>query len=230
MERLVETELLDTLPAQDQRALRSRADLRRINWLMGNAGVLLRLLRRAIGPHRLVEIGAGDGTFLLRIARQLAPKWGHVEAVLVDQQSLLGTETLEGFSQLGWKVQTVQADVFDWLAEPGPAPETIVMANLFLHHFSEEQLRRLLQLASARCRAFVACEPRREVSALTASRLLGLIGCNAVTRHDAPASVRAGFSGRDLSALWPSDESWQTDEGRAGMFGHFFVAWKSTAS
>ena len=229
MERLVESEWLDTLPAHDRRALRSRADLRRINRLMGNAGVLLRLLRRAVGPRRVVEIGAGDGTFLLRMARQLAPKWGRIEAVLVDQHRLLSPETREGFSRLGWRVQAVEADVFEWLAEPGHDPDTVVVANLSLHHFSEGQLRRLLQLASARCRAFVACEPRREVFALTASRLLGLIGCNAVTRHDAPASVRAGFAGRELAALWPADESWKIDEGRAGMFGHFFVAWKSTA-
>jgi hypothetical protein len=51
-----------------------------------------------------------------------------------------------------------------------------------------------------------------------------LIGCNAVTRHDAAASVRAGFAGRELSALWPARPGWRLREGRAGLFSHLFVA------
>ena len=69
-----------------------------------------------------------------------------------------------------------------------------------------------------------ACEPRRSRFALRASRLLGLIGCNDVTRHDAAASVRAGFAGRELSALWPDEAGWQIDERPAAPFSHLFVA------
>jgi hypothetical protein len=54
--------------------------------------------------------------------------------------------------------------------------------------------------------------------------LLWAIGCNAVTRHDATVSVRAGFSGNELSALWPADSGWQLTERRAGFFSHVFVA------
>jgi len=56
------------------------------------------------------------------------------------------------------------------------------------------------------------------------SRAVGLIGCNRVTRHDAPASVRAGFTGRELSQLWPEPESWLLEERAAGPFSHLFVA------
>ena len=98
------------------------------------------------------------------------------------------------------------------------------MATLFLHHFSEAELRRLLEQAARRADVFLACEPRRDVVSLGAARLLGLLGCNDVTRHDARLSVRAGFAGKELSALWPAGGGWRLTERRAGGFSHCFVA------
>jgi hypothetical protein len=60
--------------------------------------------------------------------------------------------------------------------------------------------------------------------ALTASRLLRIIGATVITRHDAVVSVRAGFAGRELSALWPGDNQWQLSEQSAGWFSHCFIA------
>jgi hypothetical protein len=53
---------------------------------------------------------------------------------------------------------------------------------------------------------------------------LPLIGCNAVTRHDAAASIRAGFAGGELSALWPGAETWRIDERKCGFSSHCFMA------
>jgi hypothetical protein len=75
-----------------------------------------------------------------------------------------------------------------------------------------------------RASVFVACEPRRSRTALVGSHLLGLIGCNDVTRHDAVASVVAGFHGRELSMLWPQSTAWTLDEGPRGLFSHLLVA------
>ena len=59
---------------------------------------------------------------------------------------------------------------------------------------------------------------------LACSRLLWAVGCNAITQHDAAASVRAGFAGHELSALWPGDDGWILTEKPAGLFSHVFVA------
>ena len=99
-----------------------------------------------------------------------------------------------------------------------------VVANLFLHHFSAPQLAGLLAGAARRAKVFIALEPRRSVWALAVSRMLWVIGCNGVTRHDAPVSVRAGFAGGELSRLWPAAEGWSLVERRAGWFSHLFVA------
>jgi hypothetical protein len=127
------------------------------------------------------------------------------------------------FASLGWKAVAVRADVFEFLARRGPRFDAIV-ANLFLHHFEREPLRRLLELIAARCALFVACEPRRTRVALQASRLVGVLGCNDVTRHDAVVSVRAGFAGQEITELWPREWGWRLAEKAARPFSHLFVA------
>ena len=68
MQRRVEPELLDTLPADDPAAQRSRRELRLINAIMGNHRWLEREVRRSIRPGwRVLELGAGDGTFGARL-------------------------------------------------------------------------------------------------------------------------------------------------------------------
>lgn len=101
-----------------------------------------------------------------------------------------------------------------------------IVSNLFLHHFPDEALQELLGRAAERTRIFIAVEPRRSAWAHAFSRLVGLLGCNAVTRHDAPISVEAGFTDGDLSGHWPAGRGWSLREGRAGFFSHVFVATK----
>jgi len=233
MPRRVEPEWLDELPPQDARATASRKDLQRINSIMGHVSLLARLLQNAIageGIRRIVELGAGDGTFLLRLARRLSAHGRPLQVVLVDRQEIVTSKTLESFRNLGWGVEVVVADVFAWLDTPLLPDNTCIIANLFLHHFHEDQLRQLFGQASLGSRLFAACEPRRSWLALGASRMLGAIGCNAVTRHDAVISVRAGFVDGELSACWPENRRWKLIEQKAGLFSHCFVAGQGAPS
>lgn len=226
MKRIVQPELLDELPHDDPRALHSRRDIARINHIVGNGRILVNLLRTGMGrkiPRRIVEFGAGDGTFMLELARQLSVTWKGIELVLVDRTNAFTPKTWWAFKALGWQVQYAVADVFDWL-EKADVKADIMAANLFLHHFQEKDLARLLALAAGRCDAFAACEPGRGQLPLAFSRTLGLIGCNAVTRHDAGVSVQAGFAGNEISALWPENLLWNLQERPEGWFSHAFLA------
>ena len=225
MPRLIEPEWLDDLPSEDPRAIRSRNDLRRINGIMGHVGFFTRIFSnsfRGQSPRRIVEIGTGDGILLLNVAGRLGLRSPKNEATLLDLHPVVSAETTEAMAALGWTTRVEKADVFNWAAHKEPVD--VVMANLFLHHFPDESLSRLFRLISQRASVFVACEPRRGSFALTASRLVGLIGCNDVTRHDAVISVRAGFRARELSDLWPSASGWKLDEAKTGLFSHGFVA------
>jgi hypothetical protein len=120
-------------------------------------------------------------------------------------------------------VRSIESDIFHWLKNSTVKPD-VVLANLVLHHFTNAQLTGLFSEMAEKANAIIAVEPRRSRWPLFCTRLLGLIGCNAITRHDAPVSVRAGFIDRELSALWPHNNEWELTERRVGLFSHLFVA------
>ena len=231
MARVVEPEWLDHLPADDPRAIRSRGDLRRINRLMSTT----RLLGEALDPlvagrtrASIIELGAGDGSLLLRLARSRARTWPPIALGLLDLQPVVAAKTLARYREQGWMADVIHADVFDWLRDTPTNTDAdeapIIVANLFLHHFEGQRLSNLLHGIAARARAFVCVEPRRSAITLMGSRLLGTLGCNAVTRHDAVVSVRAGFTDQDLSNSWPRSADWDLREHAAGLFSHRLVA------
>lgn len=218
--RTLEPELLDLLAADDPRARASRRDLVRINFVMRQQAIMAGLLRQMSVPRRLADLGSGDGRYLLGVARRMAPHWPQVTALLVDRQDIVSAQTRAGFAELGWKCESYTGDIFE--AMPHLDAE-VITANLFLHHLDDVALKRLVTLAAQQSRGFVACEPRRSAAALLASHMVFALGCNDVTRHDAVASVRAGFAGHELSRLWPS-ERWRLQEGLALPFTHVFSA------
>lgn len=223
--RLVEPEWLDELPQSDPRAAQSRRDLRKVNAFMGNARLLCAMLRPILAetPVRTVaEIGGGDGSLMLRVARGLSSSMPGVSLELVDRQNLLDAETARQFASIGWKARAVQSDVFDWIRSAEGVD--LIVANLFLHHFTDTRLAELLEGISGKAQVVAACEPRRLPFPALAGGSVVLIGCNSVTRHDAIASVRAGFIGQELSALWPEQRGWELRESNAALASHCFFA------
>ena len=239
--RVVEAETLDSLAASDPRAQRSRRDLRRVHRAMGTRAIVARgwqgLLptpRIAAGP-RILEIGAGDGTLLLAVARSLAPHWAPVQLTLLDRVDVVSPATLAGYAQLGWTAKVEVADVLDWAAAAAAAtlsaPWDLVTTSLFLHHFEGPRLDALLEGIAAGAQRFFACEPRRDWLALAGSHLVGAIGANAVTREDAVSSVHAGFRGGEITALWPgAGTEWRSKEYAAGPFSHCFSAQRTVTA
>ena len=242
--RVVTAELLDHLAPTDPAARRSRRDLVRLHRAMGTRAIVSSGWRsllsppRAGSPLRILELGAGDGSLLLGVARALAPGWPPVQLSLLDRQNIVTAGTLAGFAELGWSAQVQVDDVLGWADRPQdeapgtPAPRwDLITTTLFLHHFDAGDLDRVLCAAAARCDRFFACEPSRSWLAVAGSHLVGAIGANSVTREDAVLSVRAGFRSGEISALWPrSGHQWQTRDCAAGLFSHCFSAQRRGAA
>jgi len=210
-------------------AIRSRDDLVRVNRLMGNAYWIARaVIQAGHSPRSLAEWGGGDGRFLLSLVRRFHTRSIRPSsAALLDKQSIVSATTFAQFKGLDCPLQLVSADI---LNPSAPLPfADLIICNLFLHHFEGAALRNILARASAQCDLFIACEPRRWRLAPYTTPLLGLIGCNYVTRHDAKRSVKAGFWDGELSTAWPDHKTWTLQEGAAGPFSHLFLAKRVTA-
>jgi 2-polyprenyl-3-methyl-5-hydroxy-6-metoxy-1,4-benzoquinol methylase len=209
--RRVQPEILDTLPAHHPDAIRSRRDLRLINFLMGNPRWLRRQLRTHLRPgDRILELGAGDGTFAKSLLRHGLAKPGQVLAL--DLQP----------APLDWpdRATWLQQDLF---AKPLPDAE-IVIANLFLHHFEAPQLATLGSRLPIRTRVLLVSEPERHRLHVWAGQLLHLlVRLNRVTRHDMRLSIEAGFQGSELIEALHL-QTWQTRQTHSLFGAHRVIA------
>ena len=200
VKRQIVPEILDALPGDDLGALRSRRDLRLINFLMGNERWILKQDFRG----GVIELGAGDG----QLTRKLA-KRGQV--VGLDFQ-----ECPDGL-EIPWLAD----DLFKSL--PEVEGETVV-ANLILHHFEDDQLLQLGKLIKERS-YLIAVEPwRSRISLAEGYALWPLI--NHVTKHDMMVSIRAGFRNGELYKLLNLGSDWEWKEQISLLGGLRMLAWR----
>jgi hypothetical protein len=230
--RRIEAEMLDQLAIDDPRARAARGDMRRINWALATLSIVLRGLDRIVDetapPRTILELGAGDGSLMLRIAKHRKKRWPNVAVTLLDRQNVVNALTLAGIRATGWEPEVLTIDVDQWLTENDGRHFDLVVANLFIHHFDEATLKRLFAGIAQRSRAFFCCDPRRSQLGRVASHFVALLGAGQVARFDAVASVHAGFRGNELTALWPDRADWIVSDYDAWLFSHCFRAVRKT--
>lgn len=179
--RKLTPELLDHLPHDDPGAMRSRADLRRINFFMSNERWIASVIPK--NTRYITEIGAGEGHLLTRLAGKF------------PQAEITGYDLAPRPGHLPLSVKWTQGDLFN---QAPPAHGGTLIANLFLHHFTNTQLREL----GAWMRGFdtlLISEPFRARLPI----LLGKIASpfvHPITRHDMRVSIEAGFRRGELPA------------------------------
>ncbi len=104
--RSLQPEILDRLDVGDPRAIQSRRDLQKVNALMGHSRFLARALRGSIAGSLLVELGSGDGTLLLKVARRLGTQT-QTRPSRVRRSAAVGqlTRLARRFKAAGWEVE-----------------------------------------------------------------------------------------------------------------------------
>lgn len=101
----------------------------------------------------------------------------------------------------------------------------IIVANLFLHHFSEEALECLGRKLPKSCRLILVCEPYRSPYYKILASTLRWVGASRVTLHDARVSIEAGFQGMELpEALRLSANHWTVQISRTWMGAYHLLA------
>ena len=70
--------------------------------------------------QEIVELGAGDGHFLLSVAKSLNGNLSRAQATLVDRLDTVDPQVCDEFNRLGWRVQTKVAEANEWLREATP--------------------------------------------------------------------------------------------------------------
>ncbi|MFY7818024.1 MAG: class I SAM-dependent methyltransferase [Akkermansiaceae bacterium] len=185
--RIIIPELLDNLSPDDIRAIQSRRELHWINQLMGNERWILSQLRRhhtTLDQH-IVEWGAGDGYLCSKI-HQRHPQVQVTGVDLISRPKSLSTK-------IGWLTG-------NFLEMKVPTNPKVIVANLFLHHLTDDQLQECVTWFHT-ASMLIINEPLRKNSSHFWGRLLDPF-LGDVTRHDMHASINAGFRKGELSRLW----------------------------
>jgi hypothetical protein len=196
--RVIVPEILDSLPSEDERAIRSRKELHWINALMGNERWILQRLHdhRHLLDKGVVEWGAGEGFLCGKIQKKFSH--AHVTAVdLVTKPSHVSNEIL-------WLTG-------DLLKMPIPEATQVIVANLFLHHLTDDQLRQCMPWFR-NASVLIFNEPlRKRTSHLWGAFLRPIL--EEVTRHDMRVSIDAGFVKSELSVIWSEiKDEWMIQE------------------
>lgn len=206
--RVVQPELLDSLPCDHPAAWHNRRDLRVTNAIMGNHRWLERVLRARVRRNeRVLEVGAGTGEFVVRLRRR---GW------LVD-----GLDTWPAPAGVRWH----RADL---RAFEGYGSYRVVFGNLVFHQFTAAELGALGSRFAEGPRLLVACEPARRRLSQWLYRAAGpVLGVNYVSRHDAHVSIAAGFVGDELPRLLGLDAGrWAWRCGTTALGAYRMVAWR----
>ncbi len=218
-QRIVEPELLDSLPQDHPDALRNRRDLRLLNALTGNfrwlAGVLLHVARPGM---RLLEVGAGEGCLGAYLYRRRSLPRG----VRIDGLDVISRPERWPASW-GWRRADLTA--FD-----GYADYDGVVANLILHQFENPVLQRLGALwREGGVALIVSCETQRCPWQMRGLPWLAwATRMNYVSRHDAAVSLRGGFRRGELGALLGLEEpEWTVLERTPALRSHRMCAVRS---
>lgn len=183
MQRELQPELLDSLPADHPDALHNRRDLRLVNFVMGNHRWLARTLaRELLLGDKVLEIGAGTGELGLRLAAQ---------GCAVDGLDLWPRPAAWPTSSRWHRESLLTFGGYD--AYPA------VVGNLIFHQFSAADLASLGRRLRESVRVIIACEPtRRKFSQTLFAVAAPLLGANYVSRHDGRVSIAAGFRDDEL--------------------------------
>ncbi len=200
--RSLEAELLDD-PALGAQAV--QAALREIRWVnrwLGGRHALRRGLAVALrdvprgGTVEALDVGSGDATLPAAVVRWAARRGWRLRWVALDRSAAAAVLCRD----VGRPAAVIQADA---LAMPFRERSfDVVVASMFLHHFPApaviDLLRNLRRLARI---ALVINDLRRSRLAWAGIWALSrALGSHPVFAHDAPLSVRRGFTAEELQA------------------------------
>ena len=203
--RIYEEEMLDAGEGTDKDVAHSLSDLRRINRFLGGRKVILRALAHCLDDASsrevsLLDVGTGSADIPMAVADDCHRRGleSFIAAVDISERNLRVSRARLNVSA---DIHLVQADSlklpfvdssFDFVA-----------ASLFLHHFRDEDVVRLLaDFGRIAKRAVIVNDLIRNLVPYYFTRISGpLLAWSFLTRNDAPVSVLRGFTIDEMKDL-----------------------------
>ena len=223
MKRTVIPELLDSDSGTPDEIGVALSDLRRINHWFGGIATTESMIEYVAGETgqrslSLLEVAGGSGDVPRGISKRLQPRGIRIDATLLDR----------AVSHLKHRNNGIQAVGGDALALPfADGSFDLVSCCLFAHHLLPDELIRCVNEGLRVCRVGVL------INDLVRQRLhLALVYAgwplyrSRLTRHDAPASVRAAYTPKEMTKILKGTSAREVVMRRRYLFRIGVVVWK----
>lgn len=203
--RIYVAELLDAGEGTDDDVARNLSDLRRVNRFLGGTQVVLSALESFarngnVRQLSLLDVGTGSADIPAAVVEWCKERGVNamVSALDISERNLRIARTRLGISRA---IELIRADSLNL---PFAARSfDFVTASLFLHHFQEDDVVRLLSdFARVARRAVIVNDLVRNLVPYYFTRLTGpILATSFLTRNDGPVSVLRGFTAKELKSL-----------------------------
>lgn len=223
MRRQVIPELLDTDSGTADQIAESISDLRRINQWFGGVSTTLSMIEcvlreSATEAFSLLEVASAAGDVPRQASKRLMQNGIRLEVTLLDRAS----------SHLKSHMNRARAVAGDALALPfADGSFDLVSCCLFVHHLGPEELMRFVNDALRVCRVAVLINDLIRHPLHLALVYAGLpLYRSRLTRHDAPASVRAAYTPQEMLDIVQRTNVAKIQVQRHYLFRMGVVLWK----
>ena len=203
--RIYEEELLDAGEGTDEDVAKSLTDLRRINRFLGGRRVVLRAFSSCLDGESsqhvsLLDVGTGSADIPMAVAALCSQRGleGFIAAVDISERNL---RVSRARLQVSSEIHLVQADS---LKLPFASHSfDFVTASLFLHHFRDDDVVRLLaDFGRIASRAVIVNDLVRNLVPYYFTRVtFPILAASFLTRNDGPVSVLRGFTTSEMNDL-----------------------------
>lgn len=215
-------EVLDDPATPDDLRLRAMRDVARANALFGGTRAVIVAMRDilpTLGPRAvLLDVGTGMGDIPHRARRDALRRGVEVTTIGLDRSASLLTGARARLSSV------VAGDALRLPVRDRSAD--VAICSQLLHHFAEDDARRLIGELHRVSRGWVVIGDLRR-SWLAASGFWaasGVLGFHPVTRRDGLASVFRGFQPAELRRL-VTDATGVVPRMRRGIFWRLSATW-----
>ncbi len=204
--RSPEIEIMDDLNCHGNVVDQTLRELDFINqWLGGNTVTLqpLKEIVKASSPDQpltIVDLGCGSGEMLKLIAKQKSFEKYSLNLIGIDANPNIIVFAKQHTSDTAG-ITVTTSNIFS--AEFKSQSFDIVLATLFLHHFSEKELVSLLKILKGNTRKAIIINDlnRHPLAYYSIKVLTSLFSRSAMVRYDAPLSVARGFRKNELITI-----------------------------
>jgi 2-polyprenyl-3-methyl-5-hydroxy-6-metoxy-1,4-benzoquinol methylase len=178
-------------------------DIERVNRFLGGKNAMKSLLTSAVkneviqSKHHIIDMGSAGGDLSFFIANELAPL--QINVTGIDLNDYAQTYANQHFSHNN--LNFVCANVWD--EKIYPARPFVIITALFLHHFTDNEIIRLLNFwKETKADAIIINDLHRTPLAYYGFRTLSaLLNFSPMATFDGAVSVLSGFKQRELLRL-----------------------------